>query len=79
MRYSLTFMAIFFLNVAVVGYFTRPLSKIERGLIGVCATLLFYPSSATDLIGFLAVVAFLVKKWIEKRKNKVLLQRGSES
>jgi TRAP transporter 4TM/12TM fusion protein len=72
-RYSLSFLAVFFLNVAVVGYFNRPLSSIERVLVGACATLLFYPSSATDLIGFLAVVAFLLKKWIEKRKNRIPL------
>jgi TRAP transporter 4TM/12TM fusion protein len=72
-RYSLSFMAIFFLNVAVVGYFTRPLSSIERVLVGACATLLFYPSSATDVIGFSAVVAFLLKKWIEKRRNRTPL------
>jgi TRAP-type uncharacterized transport system fused permease subunit len=69
-RYSLTFLAVFFLNVAVVGYFNRALSSIERVVVGACATLLFYPSSATDLIGFLAVVAFLLKKWIEKRKKR---------
>jgi TRAP-type uncharacterized transport system fused permease subunit len=76
-RYSLSFLAIFFLNVAVVGYFSRPLSAIERVVVGACATLLFYPSSSTDLIGFLAVAAFLVKKWFEKRKNRALIQRGS--
>jgi TRAP transporter 4TM/12TM fusion protein len=78
-RYSLSFMAIFFLNVAVVGYFNKPLSSIERVLTGVCATLLFYPSSATDLIGSLAVTAFLAKKWFQKRRERALLQSGSSA
>jgi TRAP-type uncharacterized transport system fused permease subunit len=76
-RYSLTLLAIFFLNAAVVGYFTRPLSSVERVVVGACATLLFYPSSATDLIGFLAVAAFLVKKWVERRRNRALIEGGS--
>jgi len=68
-RLFLSFLAVFFLNVAVVGYFTRSLSTVERIFLGACVSLLFYPSSATDLIGFLAVLAFLAKNWIEKRKN----------
>jgi TRAP-type uncharacterized transport system fused permease subunit len=74
-RYSLSFLAVFFLNVAVVGYFTRALSSIERFLVGACALLLFYPSSATDLIGFLAVTVFLVKKRYERQKDKELVER----
>jgi TRAP transporter 4TM/12TM fusion protein len=74
-RFSLSFLAVFFLNVAVVGYFIRNLSSIERLLLGACATLLFYPSSETDLIGFLAVMVFLAKKWIEKRKRRTPLPR----
>jgi TRAP-type uncharacterized transport system fused permease subunit len=77
-RFSLSFIAIFFLNVAVVGYFTRPLSFVERVFIGAVATLLFYPSSATDLIGVLAVAAFLVKKWLERRKSSASFQPDSD-
>lgn len=76
-RLFLSFLAVFFLNVAVVGYFTRPLSSVERVFLGVCVSLLFYPSSATDLIGFVAVLAFLAKKWMEKRKNTTPFSRVS--
>jgi TRAP transporter 4TM/12TM fusion protein len=69
-RFFLSFLAVFFLNVAVVGYFTANLSMVERIFLGACVSLLFYPSSATDLIGFLAVLAFLTKKWIERRKKR---------
>jgi TRAP transporter 4TM/12TM fusion protein len=67
-RYLLSAVAVLFLNVAVVGYFMRDLSTAERVFVGFCATMLFYPSSATDLIGCIAVAAFVAKKWVEKRK-----------
>ncbi len=67
-RYLLSAVAVLFLNVAVVGYFIRDLSTIERVVVGVCATLLFYPSPNSDLIGCAAVALFVAKKWFEKRR-----------
>jgi TRAP transporter 4TM/12TM fusion protein len=75
-RLFLSFLAVFFLNVAVVGYFTRNLSTVERIFLGASVSLLFYPSSATDAIGFLAVLVFLAREWMEKRKPAPLLPRG---
>jgi TRAP transporter 4TM/12TM fusion protein len=68
-RYLITLLAIFCLNVAVIGYFLKDLSFLERGVVGVCATLLFYPSSQTDVIGCLILTAFMAKKWIERRRE----------
>ncbi len=69
-RYLLSFLAVFFLNVAVIGYFMQRLSTLERVVVGACAVLLFYPSSQTDVIGFLAVTGFLAKKWFQQRREK---------
>ena len=69
-RYFLSFLAIFCLNVAVIGYFIKDLSTLERIVVGVCATLLFYPSSHTDVIGVVALTAFLAIKWTEHRREK---------
>ncbi len=69
LRYFLSFLAVFFLNVAVVGYFIRDLSKLERFIVGAAALILFYPSGQSDLIGSLIVVGFLLKKWIERRRQ----------
>lgn len=71
-RYFLSLLAIFCLNVAVLGYFIKALSTLERILVGICAVLLFYPSSQTDIIGVLALGGFLVRKWMEYRKEKAL-------
>jgi TRAP-type uncharacterized transport system fused permease subunit len=70
-RFLLSILAIFFLNVAVVGYFMKDLSisTFERIVAGACALLLFYPSSLTDVIGVLIAVAFLAKKWAERRRG----------
>jgi TRAP-type uncharacterized transport system fused permease subunit len=68
-RYSLSILGIFFLNVAVIGYLTKPLSTLERIVVGVGAVLLFYPSSLTDVLGVLVIVAFLAKKWVERRRR----------
>ncbi|MGE5257473.1 MAG: TRAP transporter permease [Hyphomicrobiales bacterium] len=68
-RYFLSFLAVFCLNVAVIGHFFRDLSKLERWIAGVSALILFYPSNESDLIGSLAVIGFIVKKWIDKRRE----------
>jgi TRAP transporter 4TM/12TM fusion protein len=71
-RYFLSLLAIFCLNVAVLGYFIKALSTLERIVAGACAVLLFYPSSQTDVIGVLVLTAFLAKKWVEHRREKAL-------
>jgi TRAP transporter 4TM/12TM fusion protein len=69
-RYLLSSVAIFFLNVAVIGYFIKGISRLERIVVGACAVLLFYPSSQTDVIGVLVLTTFLAKKWVEHRREK---------
>jgi TRAP-type uncharacterized transport system fused permease subunit len=69
-RYLLSFVGVFFLNVAVVGYFIKGLSTFERIVVGACAVLLFYPSSQTDVIGVLVLSTFLVRKWVQYRREK---------
>jgi TRAP transporter 4TM/12TM fusion protein len=68
-RYFLSTLAILCLNAAVIGYFLDDLSKLERTIIGACAIALFFPSIETDIIGCVVVIAFLAKKWIEKRRS----------
>ncbi len=68
-RYLITLLAIFCLNISVIGYFLKPLSMLERVLVGVCATLLFFPSGRTDVIGCVVLGAYFVVKWIEHRKK----------
>ena len=70
-RYFVSILAILCLNVAVIGYFMRDLSKLERWIIGVCAVILFFPSPETDVIGCVVAVVFLIKNWIQKRRESV--------
>jgi TRAP-type uncharacterized transport system fused permease subunit len=70
-RYFVSILAILCLNVAVIGYFMRDLSKLERYIVGVCSVILFFPSPETDVIGCVVVVVFLVKNWIQKRRESV--------
>lgn len=67
-RYVVTALGIFCLDVATLGYLTRRLSVIERVAVGGVATLLFYPSSATDVAGVLLLAGFLARMWVERRK-----------
>jgi TRAP-type uncharacterized transport system fused permease subunit len=71
-RYLLSSLGIFCLNVAVLGYLNKKLSTFERILVGLCAILLFYPSSQTDIIGVVALSGFLARKWVEHRREKAL-------
>jgi TRAP-type uncharacterized transport system fused permease subunit len=57
------------LNAAVIGYFLKELSLLERIIVGACAIALFFPSVETDVIGCVVVMAFLVKKWVQKRRS----------
>jgi len=65
----LSTVAILCLNAAVVGYFLKDLSILERIIVGACAIALFFPSVETDVIGCIVVVVFMVKKWMEKRRT----------
>lgn len=67
-RYGITALGILSLNVATLGYFTRRLSLVERLAVGLASTLLFYPSSATDVAGVLLLGGFFARMWIERRK-----------
>lgn len=69
-RFLLSILAIFFLNVAVVGYLTKPVSTLERIVVGAGAVLLFYPTWQTDVIGVLVMAAFMAKKWVERRRRR---------
>jgi TRAP-type uncharacterized transport system fused permease subunit len=62
--------AVFFLNVIVIGYLKDNLTRLERYIAGAGAVMLFYPLSATDVIGCTLNAAFMIKKWIETRKDK---------
>jgi len=68
-RYFLSTVAILCLNAAVVGYFLKDLSILERIIVGACAIALFFPSVEIDVIGCIVVVVFMVKKWMEKRRT----------
>jgi TRAP-type uncharacterized transport system fused permease subunit len=70
-RFLLSILAIFFLNVAVVGYFMKgiSISTFERIVVGACAVLLFYPTWQTDVIGIVVLAAFMAKKWVERRRE----------
>jgi TRAP-type uncharacterized transport system fused permease subunit len=68
MRYFLSFLAVFCLNVAVVGHFIRDISKLERCIVGAAALILFYPSNESDWIGSIIVIGFMLIKWIQNRR-----------
>ena len=70
-RFLLSLLAIFSLNVAVVGYLMKDLSisTFERIVVGASAVLLFYPTWQTDVIGILVLAAFMAKKWVERRRE----------
>jgi len=72
-RFFFSFLAIFYLNAAVVGYFLRNLTVIERGMVGICAVLLFYPSDTLNMAVVLIPTVILSKIWIENRRLKISL------
>ena len=72
-RFLFSILAIFYLNAAVVGYFLRNLTAIERGIVGICAVLLFYPSDTLNMIVVLIPTVILAKIWIENRRLKISL------
>ncbi len=72
-RFLFSILAVFYLNAAVIGYFLRNLTVIERGVVGICAVLLFYPSDTLNLIVVLIPTVILAKIWIENRRLKLSL------
>jgi TRAP-type uncharacterized transport system fused permease subunit len=70
-RFAFSIMAVFYLNAAVVGYFIRNLTAVERGIVGICAVLLFYPSDTLNMAVVLIPTIILAKIWIENWKNRL--------
>ena len=61
-----TILAVLYLNVAVVGYFRRNLSPIERIVIGICAVLLFFPSYLLSVIAMVISTPMLIRAFIHR-------------
>ena len=76
-RYLLTASGVFFLNVAVIGYFKCDLTWIERIIIGIGASMLFYPSSATDITGCVTIAGFLTKRLFSPVRINPLTKRSA--
>jgi TRAP-type uncharacterized transport system fused permease subunit len=58
-----TLIAILSLNLAIVGYHSRELSILERGLFIIAAALLFKGDLVTDAVGFgLFSVLFIIQR-----------------
>jgi len=70
-RYALTILAVFYLNVGVIGYLRKAMSKTERIIVGAGAVLLFYPSYQINLIAGAAATIVVVKNWLEGRGGKM--------
>jgi TRAP transporter 4TM/12TM fusion protein len=70
-RFFFSILAVLYLNAAVIGYFLRNLSAIERGIVGVCAVLLFYPSDTLNLIVVLIPTVILARIWIGNRRREI--------
>jgi len=62
-----TIMGIFFLNVAVVGYFRENLTTLQRYVVGLCAVLLFYPSYMLSVGALVVCSPLLIRKVIKTR------------
>jgi TRAP-type uncharacterized transport system fused permease subunit len=62
-----TIMGILCLNAAVVGFFARALSSVQRYVIGICAILLFYPSYSLSIIAAVIALPLLMLNLIRGR------------
>jgi len=62
-----TILGIFYLNTAVVGYFRRNLSTLERFVVGICAVLLFYPSYWMSVIAMVVSSPLLIRNFLKSR------------
>ncbi len=71
-----TILAVILLNVAVVGYFRRNLSALERIVIGICSVLLFYPSYLLSVVAVAVATPMLVRTFIRTRSTVALIPRG---
>jgi TRAP transporter 4TM/12TM fusion protein len=71
LRFLLTILAVVFLNVAVVGYFFKKLSTVERWIVGVCAVLLFYPSIQMNLISGAISLIVVIRNWMSRNQDLV--------
>ncbi|RJR23817.1 MAG: TRAP transporter fused permease subunit [Desulfobacteraceae bacterium] len=66
-RIIFSIIAVFNLNVAVVGFFRKRFSAIERFLVGICAVSLFYPDIKANIVAAILSLIILTKKWIETK------------
>jgi TRAP transporter 4TM/12TM fusion protein len=64
-----TILAIFYLNVAVVGYFRKALSTLERCVIGICAVLLFYPSYLLSVVAVVISSPLLIRTFLQTQST----------
>ncbi len=77
-RFFFSILAVFYLNAAVIGYFYRNLSNLERAIVGVCAVLLFYPSDTLNMIVVLIPTVIMAKIWIENRNLRLKIGLKAE-
>ncbi len=63
-----TILGIFYLNVAVVGYFRHSLTTVERYIIGICAILLFYPSYWLSAVAVVVSTPLLIRAIAKTRR-----------
>ncbi len=68
-RYLGSALAILLLNTAVVGWFLRDLSRMERLFAGAGSLLLFYPSTLTDAAGLLLSAGVILTAWMGARRG----------
>jgi TRAP transporter 4TM/12TM fusion protein len=68
LRFLFSIMAVIFLNVAVVGYFVKPLSLPERIITGICAVLLFYPDTNMNWVAGVISGMLMIKNWTDAKK-----------
>ncbi len=71
LRFLFSIMAVIFLNVAVVGYFVKSLSTLERIITGICAVLLFYPNVNMNIVAGVISSIIVIKNWTDARKIKM--------
>src|SRR3989339_109001 len=71
LRFLFSIMAVIFLNVAVVGYFVKTLSPLERIITGICAVLLFYPNTNMNWGAGVISGMLIIKNWTDAKKLKM--------
>lgn len=68
-RFLFTILAVFSLNVGFVGFFRKPLSLVERIVVGTCGVLLFYPQTTINIVAGAVAIVILVKNRVEMRRE----------